>query len=145
MRQGKESVEIVEIKKLGISLIEVLVAIFIVGIVALSIAHLMTASALGTRDDILGMCAWQAALSGIEEVRGNRTLIGTNRNFTCILSNGTTNNMMNVQVTTRVIRGNISNTPPSEGSGINSCALVEARATLLNKNYTVRDMVCNFQ
>jgi prepilin-type N-terminal cleavage/methylation domain-containing protein len=145
LRQGKEGVGIVRIKKKGISLIEVLIAIFIVGIVVLSIAHLMTFSALSTREDTLGICTWQAALSGIEEVRGNRTLIGTTRNFICSISNGTTNSTLNVQVTTRIIRGAIPNTPPSEGSGINSCALIEAMATLFNKNYTVRDMVCNFQ
>ncbi|QER42572.1 hypothetical protein F1847_07390 [Thermodesulfobacterium sp. TA1] len=129
----------------GISLIEVLISIFIVIIVAISIAHLITSSVLTTRDDTLGMCAWQAALSGIEAVRGNRTLIGTNQNYTCTLSTGNTNSTITVIVTTSIITGNIPSTPPSEGSGTKSCALVESRATVLNKNYTVRDMVCNFQ
>lgn len=110
----------------GFSLIEALIAIVILAIITLGLANLLTRSAFFTRDDFFNLCLLQGASSGIEEARGNPSLIGSSLNFTC----------GNLNVT--VILKNIGS--------YGNCTFVEAEAQIqsTNKKAILRDLICNW-
>lgn len=108
----------------GFSLIEALIAIAILAIITIILANLLTRSAFSTRDDFFNLCLLQGAASGIEEARGNPSLIGTSLNFDC--------GNLDVRVTLRNI------------NTYGNCTFVEAEAQLqtTNKKAILRDLIC---
>lgn len=113
-------------KTKGFSLIEALIAIVILAIITISLANLLTRSAFSTRDDFFNLCLLQGAASGIEEARGNSSLIGTSLTFDC----------GNLEVTV-----NLRNI-----GSYGNCTFVEAEAQLqvTNKKAILRDLVCTW-
>jgi len=110
----------------GFSLIEVLVAIVILLIIAVSLARLLTISAFSTRDDFVNTCLLHGASSAIEEARGNPSLVGSNINFPC----------GNLTVTVKL----------AKKSTYGNCTLIEAEATtnISSKKALLRDTICNW-
>lgn len=110
----------------GFSLIEALIAIVILAIITISLANLLTRSAFSTRDDFFNLCLLQSAASGLEEVRGNSSLIGNSLNFYC----GNLTVIVNLR----------------NSNSYGNCTLVEAEAQLqgTDKRAILRDLVCNW-
>lgn len=118
----------------GISLIEALVAIFILMLAVISLTHLLTQSAMYTREDFLGTCLTQGAISGIEAVRGNSSLIGRTISYRCDLCNPEKNVCSNVTIFVEIRRIR----------DLGNCTLVEAeaRTSSTSKRFSIRDTVC---
>jgi prepilin-type N-terminal cleavage/methylation domain-containing protein len=107
----------------GFSIIEVLVAMFILSIVALGVAGLITMFGFYTKDRILLSCLVEGAASGIEACKSG---INSTNNIKC----GGYTIYIDIQ----------GECPPASGQ----CSIVNTTASANGKSFSLTDKICNF-